>query len=73
VQKYIDRIRDILQSSDEISAERLSGILESLPTSGTAQTSSKTEENVVALLAMTKGVLRKLVTTHLSNNGFELT
>jgi chemotaxis protein histidine kinase CheA len=72
VQKYIDRIRDILEGGDEIAAERLSGILESLPTSGPAQTSSETEENVVALLVMTKGVQRKLVTADLSNNGFEL-
>ena len=72
VQKYIDQIRNILEDGDEISAERLSGILESLPFSGPAQTSSKTEENVDALLVMTKGVQRKLVTTDLSNNGFEL-
>ena len=72
VQKYIDQIRNILEDGDEISAERLSGILESLPSSGPAQTSSKTQENVDALLVMTKGVQRKLVTTDLSNNGFEL-
>ena len=33
VQKYIDQIQDILEGGDEIAAERLSGILESLPTS----------------------------------------
>jgi CheY-like chemotaxis protein/HPt (histidine-containing phosphotransfer) domain-containing protein len=72
VQKYIDRIREILEGRDEIAPERLSGILDSLPTSGPAQTASTAEENVVALLVMAKGVQRKLVTTDLSNNGFEL-
>lgn len=72
VQTYIDRIREILEGGDEISNERLSSILENLPTNGPSQPTTDTPENMVALLVMTKGVQRKLVTADLSGNGFEL-
>ena len=74
VQVFVDRIREIFEGGDEVPNDRLIPILDSLPTSGIAQTteSEQEAESKVALLVMSKGVQRKLVSADLTGNGFEL-
>ena len=74
VQVFVDRIREIFEGGDEVPNDRLIPILDSLPSSEIAQTteSEQEAESKVALLVMSKGVQRKLVSADLTGNGFEL-
>lgn len=72
VQKFVDRIREILEGGDEVSNDRLTEILERLPTSAAAQSVTEEADQPVALLVMSKGVQRKVVAADLSANGFEI-
>lgn len=72
VQIYVDRIREILEGGEEISGERLSNILDSLPQSANAVVETAKAANKVVLLVMSKGVQRKLVTADLSAAELEL-
>ena len=74
MQVIVDRIHEIFEGGDEVPNDRLTAILDSLPTRGIAQTtkSEQEAESKVALLVMSKGVQRKLVIANLTGNGFEL-
>ena len=73
-QVIVDRIREIFEGGDEVPNDRLTPILDNLRTRGIAQTteSEQEAESKVALLVMSKGVQRKLVSANLTGNGFEL-
>lgn len=72
VQFFIDRIREILEGGEDVINERLTAILESLPSSAIGSENKDEPAGKVVLLVMSKGVQRKLVTSDLSACGFEL-
>ena len=72
VQVYVDRIREILESGQNASKERLDDILVTLPTIGPAPTITQELKTVSVFLIMPKGVQRKLITQELVSCGFEL-
>ncbi len=72
VQIYVDRIRDILDSGQNVTNDRLDGILATLPSIGTAPAITQERRSVSVFLIMPKGVQRKLITQELVSCGFEL-
>lgn len=66
IQKFVDRIRDILESRQKPAENELQKILDTLPSS------VETPRRVRVLLVMPKGVQRKLVGSELTSCGFEL-
>lgn len=72
VQSYVDRIREILESGENVPQERLNAILSTLPTIGTASAIAQERRTVSVFLVMPKGVQRKLITQELISCGFEL-
>lgn len=72
VQVFIDRIREILESGNEVAHDGLAPILESLPTSATSSEVTEEASQNTVLLVMPKGVQRKLVTSDLTAAGLEI-
>jgi CheY-like chemotaxis protein/HPt (histidine-containing phosphotransfer) domain-containing protein len=72
IQVYVDRIRDILESGENASQDRLNEILVTLPSNGTASAITQERRTVSVFLVMPKGVQRKVITQELVSCGFNL-
>jgi chemotaxis protein histidine kinase CheA len=72
VQAYIDAMRAILETGNELPADRLDPVLRGLPQCQAQTTARDPGRRVVALLVMPKGTWRSLVSTELSAAGYEL-
>lgn len=72
VQKFIDAIRDIIETRVELDANRTKAVLDRLPTSALPTLETKQGRRVTVLLVMPTGVQRKLVGARLTSIGFDV-
>lgn len=71
-QAYVDKMREILESGNEVQDGQLEQILEALPSSATTTKVSQDKPAESVFLVMQKGVQRRLITTELVSRGFEM-
>lgn len=72
VQKFIDAIRTIVESSEELDEEQLKNVLSNLPSCAQPTLENKDGKKATILLVMPRGFQRKLVGTELSASGFDI-
>jgi HPt (histidine-containing phosphotransfer) domain-containing protein len=72
VQKFVDAIREIIESREELSADQTDAVMNSLPTSALPTLETIQGKRVTVLLVMPMGVQRKLVGLELASIGFDV-
>jgi HPt (histidine-containing phosphotransfer) domain-containing protein len=72
VQTFVDAIREIIESREELSADQADAVLNSLPTSALPTLETMQGKRVTVLLVMPLGVQRKLVGMELASIGFDV-
>lgn len=72
VQLYVDRIREIADTHENLSDETASLMLRDLPLKAKRKTIRKNSQAISILVLMPKGLQRKIVTSELSQFGFSV-